>query len=231
MKAFLLAAGNGTRLKPLTNTTPKCLLPIQGRPLLAIWLDLCERSGITDILLNVHAHAELVGNFVSGLNGGPRVTVFEEPILLGSSGTIAANREWVAAESSFWVLYANVLTNVALTPMLQFHQTHGAEVTIGVYRVPDPKRCGIVTVNSRHRVTNFVEKPAEPLGNLAFSGVLIATPPMLDAVPDNTPADLGHDVLPQLTGRMAAYEIPDFLMDIGTLENYNQAQVSWPGLS
>ena len=199
--------------------------------MLAIWLDLCQRSGITDVLLNVHAHAELVRNFVSDLNGGPRVTVFEEPILLGSSGTIAANRAWVAAESSFCVLYADVLTNVALTPMLQFHQRHGAEATIGVYRVPDPKRCGIVTVDSNHRVTNFVEKPAEPVGNLAFAGVLIATLPVLDAVPDSAPADLGHDVLPRLTGQMAAYEIPDFLMDIGTLENYNQAQVSWPGLS
>jgi len=231
MKAFLLAAGNGTRLRPLTNAKPKCLLPIRGRPLLAIWLELCRRSGITDVLLNVHAHAKLVREFVSQAQSRTRITVFEEPDLLGSSGTIGANRKWVSNEPYFWVLYADVLTNAALMPMLEFHQARNPAVTIGVYRVPDPKRCGIVTIDGEHRVTDFVEKPLNPSGNLAFSGVLIGTQAMLKAIPDGVPADLGHDVLPRLTGQMSAYEIPEFLMDIGTLENYKQAQATWPDLS
>ena len=231
MKAFLLAAGNGTRLKPLTDTMPKCLLSVRGEPLLAIWLELCNRSGITDVLLNVHAHASLVREFVSHLETGPRITVFEEPDLLGSGGTIAANRRWVANEACFWVLYADVLTNGGYMPMLQFHQVHKPVATMGVYRVPDPKRCGIVTLNHEHKITEFVEKPVNPSGNLAFSGVLIGTQAMLEAIPDRSPVDLGRDVLPQLTGHMYAYEIPGFLMDIGTMENYQQAQATWPGLS
>lgn len=230
MKAFLLAAGNGTRLKPLTDTQPKCLLPIKGRPLLAIWLELCERSGITDVLLNVHAHAQLVRKFVSQLPSGIRITISEEPSLLGSGGTISANRRWVSNEVDFWVLYADVLTNVAFLPMLQFHQVHKPAATMGVYRVPDPKRCGIVTMTHEHQVTAFVEKPMNPSSNLAFSGVLIGTHEMLDVIPDSSPTDLGRDVLPQLAGRMYAYEILDFLMDIGTMENYKHAQASWPGL-
>jgi mannose-1-phosphate guanylyltransferase len=231
MKAFLLAAGNGTRLRPLTDTKPKCLLSVKGQPLLAIWLELCRRSGITDILLNVHAHAQLVREFVSQVQTGPRITVFEEPDLLGSGGTIAANRRWVSSEAYFWVLYADVLTNGAFMPMLQFHQVHKPAATMGVYRVPDPKRCGIVTMNHERQITEFIEKPVNPSSNLAFSGVLIGTQAMLDAIPDSSPADLGRDVLPRLTGQMYAYEIPDFLMDIGTMENYKQAQATWPGLS
>jgi mannose-1-phosphate guanylyltransferase len=188
------------------------------------------RAGIKDVLLNVHAHAQLVRDFLSQTNG-IRVTVFEEPDLLGSGGTIAANRQWVSTEPYFWVLYADVLTNVALMPMLEFHHVHNPAVTIGVYRVPDPKRCGIVSMDGEHRVTDFVEKPKNPSGDLAFSGVLIGTQAMLAAIPESVPKDLGHDVLPRLAGQMYAYEIHDFLMDIGTPENYRQAQSVWPGLS
>lgn len=231
MKAFILAAGDGTRLRPLTNSTPKCLVPVRGRPLLGIWLELCKRAGIRDLLVNVHAHAQSVRDFVSNLPNDVHVTVFEEPDLLGGGGTIAANRKWVAGEPYFWVLYADVLTNVALMPMLEFHHARNSAVTIGVYQVQDPKRCGIVRIDPEHRVTEFVEKPENPSGNLAFSGVLVGTPSMLSAIPDGGPRDLGRDILPHLTGQMSAYEIHEFLMDIGTPENYREAQATWPGLS
>ena len=230
MKAFLLAAGHGTRLRPLTDSTPKCLLPIGGTPLLGIWLELCRCSGIGEVLLNLHAHPGAVRDYLSRQPCGVEVTVFEEPELLGSAGTVAANREWVRSEECFWILYADVLTNVDLTAMLRFHRAHPSAATIGVYRVPDPSRCGIVTVDQNQRVTHFVEKPAHPASNLAFSGVLLGTPELLEAIPDQTPADLGHDVLPRLAGRMSAYEIGEFLLDIGTRQNYERAQATWPGL-
>ena len=79
-------------------------------------------------------------------------------------------------------------------------------------------------------VNQFIEKPSNPKTNLAFSGVLIGTPDLLDAIPVEKPADIGFDVLPQLTGRMIGYEIEDYLLDIGTISNYEQAQNTWPGL-
>jgi mannose-1-phosphate guanylyltransferase len=231
MKAFLLAGGLGTRLQPLTDSTPKCLLPIQGTPILQIWLALFRRYGIKDVLINVHSHGGAVRKFIEEYKDGLRVRLFEETELLGSAGTVLANRDWIRKESSFWVFYADVLTTTNLNEMLAFHNSRGQITTIGVYEVADPSRCGIVQVDDTGIVRDFVEKPKVPRGNLAFSGLMLATPALLDAIPDMSPVDLGFHVLPQIVSRMAAYRIQDFLIDIGTLETYQTAQRTWPGLS
>jgi len=231
MKAFLLAGGLGTRLRPLTDSTPKCLLPVQGIPMLQIWFDICRQYGIDEVLINVHAHSDAVRGFIRGYKNTLNVRLFEETALLGSAGTVLANRDWVNNERSFWVFYADVLTTANLNHMLAFHDSCGQIATIGIYEVPNPSRCGIVQIDEHGVVRDFVEKPRFPIGNLGFSGLMLATPALLDVIPTAAPVDLGFHVLPQIIGRMAAYRIPDFLMDIGTLETYRAAQRSWPGLS
>jgi mannose-1-phosphate guanylyltransferase len=231
MKAFLLAAGNGTRLRPITDKVPKCLVPIQGMPMLSIWMKVCKKLGITEVLINLHAHADVVRTFLQQrLDPDLRVHVAEEKQLLGSAGTLRANRKWVEGEDLFWIFYADVLHRADLPAMLHLHREHGPAATLGVYEVPDPSRCGIVTTNSRGVIEDFVEKPAHPTGNLAFSGLMIGTPQLLDIIPDSVPADIGFHVLPKLTGQMLAFPIKDYLIDIGTLANYQQAQATWPGL-
>ena len=230
MKAFLLAGGFGTRLRPLTDHTPKCLLPIRGVPILQIWLTLCREFGIEEVLINVHSHGDSVRRFVDEYKDGLEIRLFEEKVLLGSAGTLLANQNWVRKETSFWVFYTDVLTTTNLTQLQDFHNRHGQIATIGVYEVPDPSRCGIVQVDHHGMVRDFVEKPIVPFGNLAFSGLMLATPAVLDLIPDTTPADLGFHVLPKIVGRMTAYRIRDFLIDVGTLETYQAAQESWPGL-
>jgi len=229
-KAFLLAAGHGTRLRPLTDAAPKCLLPVRGVPMLQIWLECFHRFGIEEILINLHLHAEAVRAFL-GRNepGDVRVQISDEPVLLGSAGTIQANKDWVITEEAFWVFYADVLTDVNLGDIVRFHEELGAGATIGVYRVPDPSRCGIVQLDAGSWVTEFVEKPHTPVGNLAFSGIILGGREFLDVLPSRTPADIGFDVLPRLVGRLAAYEIKDYLIDIGTMENYRSAQENWLG--
>jgi mannose-1-phosphate guanylyltransferase len=111
MKGFLLAAGIGTRLRPLTDTIPKCLVPIKGTPLLGIWLQWCEMYGVDQVLLNSHAHSEAVRDYIGAYRGPVQVTVTYEPELLGSAGTLHVNRAFVAREKEFAVLYADVLTN------------------------------------------------------------------------------------------------------------------------
>jgi mannose-1-phosphate guanylyltransferase len=229
MKAFLLAAGLGTRLRPYTDSTPKCLLPIRGVPMLEIWLSLCHLHGISEVLVNTHSHAESVKSFIRNHEGGVHVTVVEENELFGSAGTLRMNRPWIGSEATFWVFYADVLTCANLNGMLKFHSAESA-ATLGVYSVPDPERCGIVSVDKDSWITDFVEKPACPAGNLAFAGVLVGTQDLLDAIPDQPIADLAFDVLPHLTRRMRAYPISDYLLDIGTVENYESAQATWPGL-
>lgn len=231
MKAFLLAAGKGTRLRPLTDSLPKCLLSIQSVPLLEIWLNNCKAAGITDVLVNAHAHAGAIRKFAAKQKTGVRMCIAEEAELLGSAGTVAQNRDFIAGEESFFVLYADVLTNVDLSRILAFHQQKHLAATLGIYQVPDPTRCGIVTMDDTAVISDFVEKPTQPASDWAFAGVMVAGSELLDFLPDQPPADLGFDVLPKMVGKMAAYKISEYLLDIGTISNYQHAQRSWPGLA
>jgi len=231
MKAFLLAAGHGTRLRPLTDSVPKCLLPIRGVPLLEIWLNNCRSAGITDVLVNAHAHVEAIREFAAEQKTGVQIRIAEEPDLLGSAGTIAANHGFVAGEECFFVLYADVLTNLDLSRMLAFHKQKHLAATLGICQVADPSRCGIITMDENAVIRDFVEKPTSPLGNWAFTGVMAAGPELLSFLPDQCPADFGFDVLPKIIGKMAAYKISEYLLDIGTLWNYENAQQSWPRLA
>lgn len=230
MKAFLLAAGQGTRLRPLTDSMPKCLVPIRGVPMLRIWVDTCKRFGIDQLLVNVHAHSSAVRQFLRNNGHDVKVEVSEETTLLGSAGTLLANREWVQSEPYFWVFYADVLTTADLGAMQRCHQRNGQIATLGLYRVPDPSRCGIATLDHQGVITDFVEKPSQPVSNLAFSGIMVASPKIMEYIPENLPCDLGFHVLPKLARRMVAYSIQDYLLDVGTPENYQSAQLSWPGL-
>lgn len=231
MKAFLLAAGLGTRLRPLTETVPKCLLPIQGTPLLAVWLELCARAGIDEVLINVHAHADTVRKFLIAHEFAVSVETAQEPQLLGSAGTVAANRGWVEGEDEFFILYGDVLTNADLRTIQAHHRRACKIATLGLNRVPDPSRCGVVTVDQGGTIIAFQEKPSRPASNLVFSGMMVAGPEFLNYLPQQTPADLGFDVLPRLGGRMAGCEITSYLTDIGTMPTYLNAQHTWPGLT
>jgi mannose-1-phosphate guanylyltransferase len=230
MKAFILAAGNGTRLRPITDSIPKCLASIRGVPLLEIWLNNCKAAGITEILVNAHAHTEAIRNYVAKQKTGGTVHISEEPQLLGSAGTLAANQQFVADEKAFFILYGDVLTNIDLRRMLAFHEQKEVSATLGIHQVTETARCGIVSFDHGGIIQSFVEKPAQPASNWAFSGVMIAEQKIFDLLPEHRPADIGFHLLPKLAGRMAAYKISEYLLDIGTLDQYQAAQESWPGL-
>lgn len=198
--------------------------------MLAIWLDLCHRHGISEVLINAHTHGDQVRDYLAAHRNGVKTTMVEEPVLLGSAGTILANRKWVEGEGCFWIIYADVLTNASLGRMMQFHRERRGLATLGGYEVPDPERCGIMEVDAERRIHRFVEKPKAPVGRLAFSGLMIADAAVLDRIPAGPRADLGFDVLPRLAGEMYAWPISDYLLDMGTLENYERAQKTWPGL-
>jgi mannose-1-phosphate guanylyltransferase len=197
--------------------------------MLQIWLELCRQHGIDEVLINIHSHAEKVRQFLRHCKEGPQVRVVEEKELLGSAGTLLANREWLGSDPVFFVFYADVLHRVDLTRMLELHEATNPAATLAVYRVPDPRRCGIVEIAEDATIIDFVEKPTSPRSDLAFSGLLIGTPLLLNAIPRKRPADIGFDVLPRLVGRMRAHTVSEYLIDIGTPENYQKAQTTWPG--
>lgn len=230
MKAFLLASGHGTRLRPITDSIPKCLVPICGRPLLNIWLELCACSGITEVLINLHAHADFVEQHLRRNPPPVRVNLTHEEHLLGSAGTVAANRSWIGSDAAFWIFYSDVLTNTDLKKIWTFHDANRDVATLALYQVPDPSRCGVVLTDGAGVITEFVEKPQLPRSDWVFSGIMVAGPELFDAIPPDLPADISFHLLPRLLGKMRAYRLRDYVLDIGTLQNYEEAQISWPGL-
>ncbi len=231
MKAFLLAAGEGKRLRPLTAAIPKCLVPIDGVPLLQIWLELCRRHGIDDVLVNVHYLADHVLEFLTRQNSGVRVTSVFEPSLLGSAGTVVENADFVKGEESFFILYADNLTDLDLTDMFQFHRRHPGLVTMAVQPTDTPKQKGIVTLDDNDRVLEFEEKPSSPKSNLMNAGIYVTSQGVVDRLRElrtaDTPFDFGHHVLPELIGSIDAYRVSGYLADIGSPESYEKAQREW----
>lgn len=233
IKAFLLAAGLGTRLRPLTDEIPKCLLNIGDKSLLQIWLENLTQHEIDEVLINTHWHHEKVEAFLENWRSNRlRVKSFYEQSLLGSAGTLLANKDWVADRQPYFILYGDNLTNVDLTKIYAFHCQHGLPFTLGVFKAEEPSRCGIAEVNQEDVVIDFVEKPENPKSDLAAAGIYVADSRIFDFFPPNPesirPLDLGFHVIPRLVGKMKVYYIEEFLMDIGTPESYERAQKIYP---
>ena len=225
MKVFLLAAGLGTRLGELTRHTPKCLLPIGGRPLLDYWFDALEAAGVTDVLVNLHHHAETMSTYLSKKTTPLRIRTLFEPVLLGSAGTVRAAWDFVAQERDFFIIYADNFARVDLRRLANFHADHGRPImTLVAYPTDQPQRCGIVELDATARVISFEEKPARPRSRFANAGLHMATTELRDYLPVKSPADLGFDVLPKLIGKMAGYVTDEYIQDIGTPEAYERAQ-------
>ncbi|HVW41020.1 MAG TPA: nucleotidyltransferase family protein [Amycolatopsis sp.] len=228
MKAFLLAAGLGTRLRPLTDTTPKCLISIGDRPMLDIWLDALVKVGVDEVLVNLHHLADRVRNHVADRAAGPAVRLFEEPTLLGSAGTLLANRDWVAGEEMFLAINADNLTNFDLGVLIDAHRRGGAIATLSVFHAPRPSECGIVEVHGG-RVVGFQEKPAKPVSDLANAGMYAFSPQVLDLIDG---PDIGYHLLPRLAGRARAVPLDGaYFLDIGTPAALARAREEWQGPS
>jgi NDP-sugar pyrophosphorylase family protein len=165
----------------------------------------------------------------------PDIKLFYEKELLGSAGTLLANREWVADGWPFFILYGDNLTNVDLRRMYEFHLGHGLPFTLGVFKAERPESCGIAEVDEDGVVVGFEEKPERPKSDLAAAGVYMADQRIFECFPEGAdgmrPLDLGFDVIPRLAGKMKAYFIEEFLMDIGTVESYRKAQDIYPQIT
>jgi mannose-1-phosphate guanylyltransferase len=228
MKAFLLAGGLGERLRPLTDQIPKCLAPINGVPLLEIWLDLLERQGIESVLLNVSRHADMVEDFMRGRNWNIDIRLVRESSPLGNAGTVLANRDFIQGEDSFFVFYADNLVDASFDKLLAFHRAHSGVLSMALFRTAQPGSAGIVDVAPDGRIRHFEEKPAHPRGNLANAGIYVARPTLLDAIPLGPfPVDFGRDAFPRLIGQMYGHVLEGYLLDIGTPAALLQGCYDW----
>lgn len=230
MKAYLLAAGLGSRLKPITDTIPKCLVPINGHPMLDWWAKLFLETGVSEVLINTHYMADQVHNYIEDYNakntGLKFVETYEEE-LIGSGGTVYTNRDFVKGEEEFLICYADNLTDVHLKELTAFHKEHKPPLTMALFHTNVPKQCGIAELNDEGKIVAFIEKPENPVSDLANAGIYVASHEIFKEFPDADFSDIGKDVLPKLVGRMYGWEIPQYLIDIGTMPNYEKAQADW----
>jgi mannose-1-phosphate guanylyltransferase len=226
VKVLLLAGGLGTRLRPITDALPKCLVPIAGRPLLDYWFDRFEAAGIRDVRINTHHHHEQVRRYIAAKNGGGRFSVSEayEPVLLGSAGTVQANRGFASPGETALIVYADNLSDVDLSAFLAFHRGHGGPMSMLLFRTPYPEKCGIAEVAEGGRIVSFVEKPKQPRGNLANGGIYALTAAAYHEMADMNEFDLAFDVIPAFVGRMWGWTFDGYHRDIGTLESLAQAE-------
>ncbi len=230
MKAFLLAAGLGTRLRPITDTTPKCLVPICGRPMLSWWIDLFEKHGITDVLINTHYLRDQVADFINAHNkSGSRVALYEsyEPVLIGSGGTILKNRSFIQDNEDFLICYADNLTDTNLSDFINFHKSNDGILSMALFRTNNPQSCGIAEIDNNNKIVDFIEKPNKPKSNLANAGMYVTDSRIFEYLWEKELLDLGKDVLPKLIGNMYGWENNAYLIDVGTLDNYKKAQSDW----
>jgi len=230
MKAFLLAAGLGTRLKPLTNSTPKCLVEIHKRPLLAWWIELFESHGIDEVLINLHHLSNKVVNFIESYKSKIRFKYFFENELIGSGGTLRENKEFVRNEKSFFICYADNLTNYNLSNFNSFHQQKKNMFSMALFQTDSPTTKGIVSLNDDSTIINFEEKPSNPKSNLANAGIYISSPEILELIPNQRVTDIGYHLLPKLVGKMTGWECNDYLIDIGSHADLKKAELDWKNI-
>ena len=230
--SVLLAGGLGTRLRPLTETTPKCLVPIMGRPMLDYWVDALDRAGVSRALLNTHHLRDQVKHWLDATNarGGLTLTETYEPELLGSAGTVTANRNWADDADVVLVIYADNLSTIDLGGLLAFHRSHADPISVALFHAPNPRACGIATLDGADRITSFVEKPDNPPSDLANAGLYVLDAAAWREVADMGAFDFGFDVLPRFAGRMRGYVHDGYHLDIGTPEALARAEADAPGL-
>jgi len=228
VKAFLLAAGVGSRLRPITDAIPKCMVVIDDRPLLDVWLDAFDSAGIDEVLVNLHHLPDVVRRHIAARSGPPAVRTFFEPELLGSAGTLAANRDWVDGEEMFLACYADNLTDFDVRSLIDEHREHDAIATLTVFHSERPSAGGVVEVDGDGTVVGFVEKPARPASDLTNAGMYAFHPSVLDEITGAPPNDIGFQLLPRLVGRARAMPVEAYFRDIGTVEAYRRARKEWP---
>jgi len=229
MKAFILAAGLGTRLRSLGLDVPKVMVPIGGKPLLEHHLELFRRQGIREIIVNVHYLPEKITTyFGDGSKFGVTITYSPEPELLGTAGAVK-KMEQELRQGTFIVFYGDNLVKVDFAPLIEFHQRRRALATMALFESTEPWTGGVVETDADGRVARFVEKPErkQVSTNLISAGIFILHPQVLEAIPAGRRCDFGKDVFPSLlsAGKPVYAMTPNaYIQDIGTPERLAKAQ-------
>ena len=234
MKALILCAGPGTRLRPLTEKIPKTLLPINGKPLLFYHIESLYKYGVRDIIIRTNHLYEQIDTFVaqnknkfSGLN---IETVFEKD-LVGSAGALRDDSLFFQNEKDFLVVYGDNFTNINYGKLLKKHREKGGIATIAAYLEEYPESKGIIGFDENDQILKFIEKPRpeQVISKYANAGMYVFNNKIFEYLKlfDKSKLDFGHDIFPDLLEKkekMYIYKMNEILIDIGTFESYSKAQ-------
>jgi mannose-1-phosphate guanylyltransferase/phosphomannomutase len=229
MKAVVMAGGEGTRLRPMTSSMPKPLLPVVNRPIMEHVLRLLKRHGLTETVVTVQFLASMVRNyFGDGEELGMNLTYANEEMPLGTAGSVK-NAEEALKDDAFLVISGDALTDFDLTDLMRFHREKGALVTVCLTRVPDPLEFGITIVDEQGRVERFLEKPTwgQVFSDTVNTGIYVMEPEVFDYVQAGVSVDWSGDVFPQLMKEgkpIYGYIADGYWEDVGTHDSYSKAQ-------
>jgi mannose-1-phosphate guanylyltransferase len=230
MRAVVLVGGRGTRLRPLTDTTPKPMLPIGHRPMITRLVEQLESAGITEVTLALGFRPEpFVEAFPDSRCGQVRLRYAVEPEPLDTGGAIRFAARFAGIEDTFVVANGDVLTDLEIRDLIQAHRQRAAEATIHLTPVDDPSAFGVVEVDDAGRVQRFVEKPGpgETTSNLINAGTYVFEPSVLDRIAEGRRVSVEREVFPALVadGTLWAFATQEYWLDTGRPELYLAANV------
>jgi mannose-1-phosphate guanylyltransferase len=228
MKAVLLAAGLGTRLRPITNLIPKCLVQIHGVPLLEIWLKKLVSCNFGPIIINTHYLHKQVEEFINKSEFKDVVVLRYEQELLGTAGTIINNSQ-DSLGGDLFVAHADNYFTENIQYFLDAHAARPSycKLTMMTFDTNKPENCGIVELDKRGVAVNFHEKKNEFHGYIANGAIYILTNKLIKEMSSWSPSpiDFSKDVLPRLAGKIYTYHSKNPFIDIGTPDNYKKANM------
>ncbi len=224
---MILAAGEGTRLRPLTAALPKPMVPIVGTPLLERTLNWLSGEGVTEAAINLFHRPQSIPAYFGDAFAGIRLHYFFEDALRGTAGGVKAAQS-VLKDAPFFVIYGDNLIFADLRRLAAFHAAHGGIGTVALFSHPNPSAAGIVGLDADSRITRFVEKPpaAEVFSDLANAGVYVLDPAIFSLIPAEAPSDFGRDIFPALLAQNRALHgtlLGGYLQDTGTPDAYRRA--------
>jgi mannose-1-phosphate guanylyltransferase len=234
VRAVVLVGGFGTRLRPLTNGTPKQMLPVANRPMLEHVLSTLAAHGVEEVVLSLGYRPDaFTSAYPDGRCAGVKLVYAEEPEPLDTAGAIAFAARAAGIEERFLVVNGDVITGLDVTALIAFHDAAGAEGTIALTRVEDPSHFGVVPTDARGRVTAFVEKPSreEAPTDLINAGYYVLEASVLDRIPGGQRVNVERITFPAMVadGTLFARADDAYWLDVGTPERYLQANLDVTG--
>jgi len=225
MRAVVLVGGEGTRMRPLTETTPKPLIPLVDRPGLDHVLDHLARHGVHEVVLSSPYLERTFHPFIEARHGDPKITWITEEQPLGTGGAIV-NALHVLGDEPFFALNGDIVTDLDLTAMLAFHRHRGADVTIALHHVEDARAFGLVATEADGRVLEFREKPETAIPGDINAGTYLLDPSALRSWTADRAISIEREIFPAVieAGRPVFGFLADaYWMDLGTPDKYLQA--------